>query len=165
MMTTIPRAGKTRFLLATIMSLLVVSAFAFKVEKRIEKMYPAALAPVISLPKDTVKKVRNEAMLAPEKNATFNGKGLEAFNEYVAQNIKYPSEAVKSNMQGKVYVQFLVDTDGKVSDAKVLRGISPTLDNEAIRVVKSSPVWSPAIDKGARVKQLFTLPIIFKLQK
>ena len=159
MMTTIPRAGKTRFLLATIMSLMVVLMFSFKAER-------ISINPVsIALP-DTLKQKANKdvAYLKPEKNATFNGKGLEAFSSYVAENVKYPKEAVKAGIQGKIYVQFVVDVDGQVRDAKVLRGVSLMLDAEAVRVVKSSPVWTPAQDKGVTVKQIFTLPVVFALK-
>lgn len=160
MMTTIPRAGKTRFLLATIMSLMVVLMFSFKAER-------ISINPVSISQPDTIKQKANKdvAYLTPEKLAEFNGKGLEAFNLYVAENVKYPLEAVKAGIQGKIYVQFVVDVDGQVREAKVLRGVSPMLDEEAVRVIKSSPAWTPAQDKGVNVKQIFTLPVIFKLQK
>ncbi len=160
MMTTIPRAGKTRFLLATIMSLMVVLMFSFKAER-------ISINPVSISQPDTIKQKANKdvAYLTPEKLAEFNGKGLEAFNLYVAENVKYPQEAVKAGIQGKIYVQFVVDVDGQIREAKVLRGVSPMLDEEAVRVIKSSPAWTPAQDKGVNVKQIFTLPVIFKLQK
>lgn len=157
MMTTIPRAGKTRFLLATIMSLMVVLMFSFKAER-------ISTNPVLTTLPDTIKQNKDVAHLTPEKNATFNGKGLEAFADYIAKNVKYPADAVKNKEQGKVYIQFVVDEKGKVKDVAVLRGVSTSLDNEALRVVKTSPDWTPAQDKGATVKQIFTLPVIFKLQ-
>lgn len=162
MMTIIPRAGKTRFLLATIMSIMVVSAFAFKLE-RIESITNVSLRNELNQQKDTLKKVREEAQLVPEKVASFNGGYLDAFNTYVTQNVKYPKEAAKAGIQGKIYLQFVVDVDGQVRDVKVLRGVSPLLDEEAVRVIKSSPVWTPAQDKGVKVKQTFTLPVVFKL--
>lgn len=172
MMTTIPRAGKTRFLLATIMSLLVMSAFAFKMEKHLESSSSDSNSSIESnlstltspAQKDTIKN-QNEVKILVEKPAKFNGQGLEAFSAYVAENVKYPGEAVKAGMQGKIYVQFEVDVDGQVREAKVLRGVAPLLDEEAVRVIKSSPAWTPAQDKGVNVKQIFTLPVIFKLQK
>lgn len=158
MMTTIPRAGKTRFLLATIMSLMVVLMFSFKAER-------ISTNPVSTTFPDTIKQNKDVAHLTPEKTSTFNGKGLEAFSAYVAENVKYPQEAVKAGIQGKIYVQFVVDVDGQVREATVLRGVSPLLDAEAIRVVKNSPVWSPAYDKGVPVKQIFTLPVVFALKE
>lgn len=175
MMKNYNKAGKTRFLLATLMSLLVVAGFACKLEDS-EKTNSTVLEKL----GDTVQVLENEQqmiskevsgvnskepILVPEKRATFNGKGLEAFNEYVMQNVKYPTIAAKNGIQGKVYVNFVVDTDGKVKEVSILRGVSTEIDNEVIRVLKNSPSWSPAVDKGVVVKQLFTLPVVFKLKE
>ncbi len=149
---------------------MVITAFAFKVERRLESssfvsnLQQNSIVPVSAQPKDTIKKNRDVAMLVLEKTATFNGKDLFAFSEYVAKNIKYPEVAVKNKLEGKVYIQFVVDVDGQVRDATVLRGASPLLNEEAVRVVKSSPAWTPAQDKGVVVKQLFTLPVVFSLK-
>lgn len=165
------RAGKTRFLLATVLGLLIVSVFSFKTEplskleaaiQEIQDVQPH-LQPVIR--KDTLKKSKQEeALLVPDSPATYQGKGLTEFSNYVMTNIVYPIEAVKNKWEGKVYVTFIVEKDGTIQEAKILRGSYKVLDEEAIRIIKQSPAWTPAQNKGQNVRQMFTLPIIFKLQ-
>lgn len=99
-----------------------------------------------------------------EEPAKFNGGNLMEFNKWVAQNLKYPQLAVENQIQGKVTVQFVVNAKGKVESATILRGVDPSLDEEAKRVITSSPLWTPPKQGGRPVKQLFTLPVIFKLQ-
>lgn len=105
------------------------------------------------------------AFLVVEEPATFQGGDLTNFNAWVGQNIKYPQLAVENGISGKVYVQFAVNNKGQVVDAKVLRGVDPSLDQEAVRVVLSSPKWTPPKQGGRPVKQLFTLPVVFRLQE
>ncbi len=99
-----------------------------------------------------------------EEPAQFNGGNLMEFNKWVAQNLKYPQLAIENQIQGKVTVQFVVNAKGKVESASILRGVDPSLDEEAKRVITSSPLWTPPKQGGRPVKQLFTLPVIFKLQ-
>ena len=95
---------------------------------------------------------------------TFNGKEASlGFREYVGANLKYPEEAAKKGIQGTVYVQFIVEASGEVSNVKVLRGTNPSLDQEAIRIVKNSPRWTPGKQRGKNVRVSFTFPIKFKL--
>lgn len=103
--------------------------------------------------------------LVVEEPATFRGGDLSNFNAWVGQNIKYPQLAVEKGIWGKVYVQFVVNEMGKVEDVRVLRGAYPSLDAEAVRVISASPLWTPPRQGGKKVKQLFTLPVIFKLQE
>jgi TonB family protein len=98
-----------------------------------------------------------------EEMPSFQGKGGEGFREYLAQNIIYPEEAKKNGITGKVFVQFTVNSKGEVIDVKVTRGVSPSLDAEAVRVVQSSPLWDPGKQKGKPVDVQFTFPIDFKL--
>ncbi len=94
------------------------------------------------------------------------GDGTEAdFQKWVYSQIKYPAEAVEKNIQGRVTLQYTVGKDGNVKDVKVLRGVDPILDNEAVRVVSSSPVWTPAKYKGKLVDVMFILPITFQFKK
>ncbi len=90
--------------------------------------------------------------------------GLEALLNYLSRNIRYPEEAHNANEQGKVVVKFVVDKDGTVCDAEILKGVSESLDKEAIRVVESMPKWTPGTVKGQPVDCFFTLPINFKLE-
>ena len=94
----------------------------------------------------------------------FQGKESDAFRNYIAQNLVYPSEAAKNKIQGKVYIQFDVDAEGNVKNVEVVRGADPLLDAEALRVTKSSPKWEPGIEKGKPVTVRFTFPIVFALK-
>lgn len=86
------------------------------------------------------------------------------FRQYLAKNLRYPEEAAKKGIDGRVFVSFVVDSDGNVTKVKVVRGVEPALDNEAVRVIQSSPKWKPGKQKGENVNVSFTFPIIFVLQ-
>ena len=90
--------------------------------------------------------------------------GMEGILGYIAKNIKYPEEAQKKGLKGRVVVQFIVNTDGHLSDFKVLRGVDPQLDAEALRVIQSMPKWTPGKHEGKIVPVYYTLPVIFELQ-
>ena len=83
--------------------------------------------------------------------------------DYLAQHVRYPEEAEKNGIGGMVYVQFVIDTAGNVVEPKVIRGVSPELDAEALRVVSEMPAWKPGMQRGKPVRVSFTLPVIFKL--
>ena len=84
--------------------------------------------------------------------------------EYLGKNIKYPQIARESSIQGRVFVNFVVEPDGSVTNVKVLRGIGGGCDEEAMRVVKSMPKWKPGKQRGKAVRVSYTLPVVFKLQ-
>ena len=86
-----------------------------------------------------------------------------SFQRWIATHIVYPQNARMNRIEGKVYVSFVIDTDGSVSEAKILRGICPPLDEEAKRVVLSMPAWKPGYQKGKPVRVSYTLPINFQL--
>ena len=85
--------------------------------------------------------------------------------KYVAQHIKYPKEAMEKNIQGKVFVQFIISKTGEVTDVKVARAVHPLLDAEAIRVVQEMPNWKPGTQRGKAVRVSYTVPINFQLQE
>ena len=89
--------------------------------------------------------------------------GEEARNQYLSQNIKYPEEAIKKGQEGTVYVSFIVEKDGSISNVKTLKGIGSSCDEEALRVVKEMPRWTPGLYKGKPARVLFNMPIYFKL--
>ena len=89
--------------------------------------------------------------------------GYAAFYKYVKKNIKYPNQAKRMGVEGKVYVQFVVDTDGSITDVKAIRGIGAGCDEEATRILQGSPKWKPGKQRGRAVKQRIVLPINFKL--
>ncbi len=105
----------------------------------------------------------NEKYVMVEEMPSFQGKGELGFREYIAQNLIYPEEAKKNGITGKVFVQFTVNTKGEVVDVKVVRGVSPLLDKEAVRVTESSPLWQPGKQQGKPVDVIFTFPINFTL--
>jgi TonB family protein len=90
--------------------------------------------------------------------------GEKAFKQFVADNVNYPVQASDKGIQGRVYVQFVVNENGMVENPKVVRGVDPLLDEEAIRVISSMPAWKPGKQKGKAVKVSYTAPINFKLQ-
>jgi protein TonB len=89
--------------------------------------------------------------------------GYEAFYKYIGKNIKYPDQARRMGVEGKVFVQFVVDKDGSITDVQVLKGIGSGCDEEAIRVVKSAPKWTPGKQRGRPVRVRMSVPIAFKL--
>lgn len=90
--------------------------------------------------------------------------GEIALRKYIAENVRYPEMAKENDIQGTVYVRFVVDEQGKVGNVEVLRGVDPLLDKEAIRVVQSLPKWKPGKQRGKAVKVSHSVPIKFALQ-
>jgi TonB family protein len=105
-----------------------------------------------------------DVVSAPDVMPIFPGEGQDAVVKYLAMNIRYPVEAQKKGIQGRVICQFIIDKKGNVSHVSILRGVDKDIDAEAIRVVKAMPQWKPAFNKGKPVNMVFTLPINFKLQ-
>lgn len=140
-----------------------LATFEEAIESAVAEAPPTEI--VVEEKKEEVIEKEEPAFLVVEEPATFQGGDLSNFNSWVLQNIKYPQLAVENGISGKVYVQFAVNNKGQVVDAKVLRGVDPSLDQEAIRVVQSSPKWTPPKQGGRPVKQLFTLPVVFRLQE
>ena len=106
--------------------------------------------------------VAEEIFTIVEEPATPVG-GMEAFYKFVRKNLKYPSQARRMGIEGKVYVQFVVDTDGGITDVKAVKGIGAGCDEEAVRVINRSPRWNPPKQRGKPVKQRIILPITFQL--
>ena len=91
--------------------------------------------------------------------------GMEALYKFISQKIIYPADAVEEGIEGRVMVQFVVDEEGDVKDAVVKQSVSPSIDKEALRVVKLMPKWKPGTVDGKPVDAYFRLPISFKLQE
>ena len=127
---------------------------------------------------DEVVVVSNGKKVREDENNTYNGEpvffvvedmpeypgGDLALRKYIAANIKYPKYAQEHGVQGKVYVNFVVSKTGEVGGATIARGISPSLDAEALRVVENLPKWKPGMQRGQPVNVRFTVPINFVLQ-
>jgi protein TonB len=105
----------------------------------------------------------NKIFTAVEKEPAYPG-GIESFYNYLRNTIRYPAVAKENNVQGKVFVSFVVEKDGSLTDIKVVRGIGSGCDEEAVRVLKSSKKWNPGIQNGRPVRVAYTMPISFALQ-
>ena len=90
--------------------------------------------------------------------------GLNKLTDYLSKNIKYPQMARESGIQGRVFVNFVVEPDGSVSNVNVMRSLGGGCDEEAVRVVKNMPKWKPGKQRGKPVRVSYILPIVFKLQ-
>jgi periplasmic protein TonB len=97
-----------------------------------------------------------------EKSATFPG-GVSAFGKYLGSNIRYPSEARSKNIQGRVILSFIVETDGALTDIKAVNSADPLLSKEAVRVMSGSPLWEPGTQNGNPVRQQYYVPVSFTL--
>lgn len=117
------------------------------------------------------KKEQNES----ESNKIFNGDdvdqqpsfpgGTNAFNTFIVSNLKYPVVAQENGIQGRVVVKFIVEKDGSISNVEVDRSVYPSLDNEAMRVIKNMPKWIPGQINGKAVKVECSYPFVFRLQQ
>lgn len=105
----------------------------------------------------------NIVFVVAEKMPSFPG-GQQALMKYLSENIRYPVIAQENGVQGRVIVQFTVRKDGTIDDVKVVKSADPSLDKEAVRLIKSVPAWEPGMQRGKAVHCKFTVPIVFKLQ-
>lgn len=99
-----------------------------------------------------------------EQMPEFPNGGMAGLMQYLSKNIKYPTIAQENGTQGRVTVQFVVNRDGSIVNAKVLRGVDPYLDKEAIRVISSMPKWKPGMQRDKAVRVKYTVPVMFRLQ-
>jgi periplasmic protein TonB len=106
--------------------------------------------------------VSEEIFTIVEDQPTPKG-GMQAFYAYVQKNMKYPAQARRMGIEGKVFVQFVVDKDGTINDVKAVKGIGAGCDEEAVRVLRQAPRWNPGKQRGRAVKVRMILPITFKL--
>lgn len=117
-----------------------------------------AITIVEEQPKENV----DEIFLVVEESATPQG-GMQAFYEYVGKKLKYPAQARRMGIEGKVFVEFVINRDGSIQDVKAIKGIGAGCDEEAVRVIQSAPSWKPGKQRGKPVRQRMVLPITFKL--
>lgn len=89
--------------------------------------------------------------------------GMPAFYKYVGEKIKYPAQARRMGVEGRVFVEFVVNRDGSIVDVRAIKGIGAGCDEEAVRIVQSAPAWKPGKQRGKPVRQKMVIPIIFKL--
>ena len=89
--------------------------------------------------------------------------GMSQLMSFIKKNVRYPVDAVKEGTEGRVILTFTVERDGSLTDIEVAKSVSPSLDKEAVRIVKSMPRWIPGRQDGKKVRVKYTLPIYFKL--
>ncbi len=135
-----------------------------KMEKRSDDLQTFAIIEFNEFVSDISSRSKSdgEVFTIVEETASPQG-GMPKFYEYVAMKLKYPLEARSRGVTGKVFVEFVIETDGTLSDTKILKGIGSGCDEEALQVIKSSPPWIPGRNNGVAVKQRMVLPILFKL--
>lgn len=155
-------------------ALFVLPAFALLVAGNISCSQDASqtedakeevVAPVSPEAKETPadSTVKEEVFMVAEQMPEYPG-GMKEMLKFLQENVKYPENAMKNNVQGRVIVQFVVEKDGTPTEFKVLRSVDPDLDAEALRVMKAMPKWKPGMQKGQVVRVKFTVPVSFKLQ-
>ncbi len=127
---------------------------------------PAVDQPADLKPETDVLDVKTEEspIIIAEEMPIFPGGDVER-QKFLNENIRYPQQALETDIQGTVYVQFVVDTKGNITDVKVLRGIGGGCNEEAVRVIKMMPQWHAGKQNGRSVRVLFTMPVIFRLQQ
>ena len=108
--------------------------------------------------------VEDDIFVVVEENPQFPDGGTAGLLQYLGKNIKYPTIPQENGTQGRVTVQFVVNKDGSIVDVKVIRGVDPYLDKEAVRVISTMPKWIPGKQRGVPVRCKFTVPVTFKLQ-
>ncbi|MBQ8220358.1 MAG: energy transducer TonB [Bacteroidaceae bacterium] len=114
--------------------------------------------------KENVQKEKGEICQTPERLPEYPG-GMKAMMEYLNKNIRYPKQCQKKGITGRVIAQFVINTDGSISDVEVIKKVHPLLDQEAVRVIQEMPKWQPGMQKGKNVRVRFTLPVNFNLKK
>ncbi|MBR5727709.1 MAG: energy transducer TonB [Muribaculaceae bacterium] len=133
--------------------------------KKMKKLILLSLMAVLGLmtasaQKTVVSQSKQNVYDMVEQMPEFPG-GMPAMIDFLQANLKYPEDAIKQNVGGRVLVMFVVEPDGSLSNVGVARKVFPSLDAEAIRVVKTMPKWKPGKEKGKPVRVNFTLPVVF----
>ena len=117
----------------------------------------------VSAQKTVVAKKNQQVFDVVEKMPEYPG-GQAALFEYLQKNVKYPADAEKKKVEGRVLVTFVVNTDGSITDIEVVRKTFPSLDAEAVRVISGMPRWKPGEQKGKKVRVKYTVPLTFRLK-
>lgn len=114
---------------------------------------------------DFEEEVADEVFTIVEEKPTPQG-GIEEFYRYLASELRYPSSAMRQGVSGMVFVQFVIEKDGSITQVEVVKGISPECDKEAIRVIEKAPAWNPGKQRGVlvRVKQIISVRFVLKMR-
>lgn len=119
---------------------------------------------IISLPPEDEQLSPQKVYYSVEEMPRFNGNKYNSFRDWIATHVIYPEIALENGISGRVVMQFSIDANGNVCDVQIVKGIDPSLDKEAIRVISSSPKWTPGKIKGKAVKVQFNFPVYFELK-
>jgi protein TonB len=103
----------------------------------------------------------DEPFFLVEVMPSFKGGGLEKFREWIKNRTSYPQAAIDKKIRGKVYLTFIVEKDGSVSNVTVVKGVDPLLDDEAVKVISDSPKWKPGLQRGEPVRVRYSIPLSF----
>jgi protein TonB len=103
----------------------------------------------------------DEPFIMVEVMPSFRGGDINKFRDYIMKRTNYPQEAIDKKIQGRVFLTFIVETDGSISNVTVIRGIDPLIDGEAVKAVQSSPNWSPGLQRGQPVRVRFSMSLNF----
>ena len=117
----------------------------------------------VSAQKTVVAQKNQQVFDVVEQMPSFPG-GEAALTAFLSSNTKYPEIALENNIQGRVVVKFIVEKNGSITDVHVVKSVDPSLDKEAVRVVKSMPKWTPGKQNGQAVRVQYLVPVTFKLQ-
>ena len=121
-------------------------------------------APVAVQEEEEEEPEEQEIFQVVEQMPEYPDGGMAGLMKYLSGAIRYPAIAAENGVQGRVTVQFVVNRDGSIVDAQVLRGVDPYLDKEALRVINSMPKWKPGMQRGKPVRVRYTVPVNFRLQ-
>jgi len=135
------------------------------IDINIEADLSTEITPVVFVETASIVEEEEEVLFAiVEDKPLFNGMDAEqGFRDWVGKNTSYPAVAQENGISGRVYVEFAIGRDGQVTDVKLLRGVDPLLDAEALRVIRSSPKWTPGMQRGKPVKVKYQFPVNFRL--
>lgn len=117
----------------------------------------------VSAQKTVVSQKNDQIFDVVEQMPEYPG-GMQALFEFLKENIKYPEDAQKQKVEGRVLAKFVVETDGSISNIEVVKHAFPSLDAEAVRVIQAMPKWSPGKQKGQAVRVKYVVPINFNLK-
>ena len=121
-------------------------------------------APVAVQEEEEEEPEEQEIFQVVEQMPEYPDGGMAGLMKYLSGAIRYPAIAAENGVQGRVTVQFVVNRDGSIVDAQVVRGVDPYLDKEALRVINSMPKWKPGMQRGKPVRVRYTVPVNFRLQ-
>ncbi len=133
----------------------------FEADETSEDKVVEIYAPVLHAEEEAVE---DEIFVIVEEMPRFRGGDINNFREWVQKRVRYPELAAENSIQGRVYITFVVETNGMVSNVTVSRSVDPLLDNAAKEAVAASPKWEPGMQRGRPARVKYSIPIIFQLQ-